>query len=106
MRSTCRRSPTRAILWRSWRRARISGFPSGLEKKTLDGYDVLVDKSNGYMIFLDGLTNEVSESIIKSQYPSIESKYKENIAAQSGTYIGGSEYTLNGRVYFGISYYI
>ena len=81
-------------------------IPSGLEKKTLDGYNVLVDKTNGFMFFLDGLSNEVSESIIKSQYPSVESKYRDNITSQGGTYIGASEYVLNGRTYFGISYYV
>ena len=81
-------------------------IPTGLEKKTLDGETALVDSTNGYMIFLEGLTDEESLADVKTQYPSYEEKYKQEITAQGGTYIGASEYTLTGRKYFGVSYYI
>lgn len=81
-------------------------IPTGLEKKTLDGETALVDSTNGYMIFLQGLTDEESLADVKTEYPAYESKYKQEVTSQGGTYIGANEYTLNGRKYFGISFYI
>ena len=80
-------------------------IPTGITKNSQNGVTFLTNKTEGYIFSLNGLTDEARLVDVKNSYSSVEATYKTKIESMGGIYTGASEYTLNGRTYFGISYY-
>lgn len=81
----------------------IDGFefaiPSGYVKKITDGYNVLVDSTNGMMFYIKGITNEASYEEFKLSMKQNESTIKSNLESSGATYVGISDYVVNGNSY-------
>ena len=81
----------------------VDGFefaiPSGYVKKVTNGYNMLVDSTNGMMFYIKGITNEATFEEFKVAMKQNESTIKSNLESSGAVYSGISDYTVNGNSY-------
>ena len=80
-------------------------IPSGYVKKVVNGYNMIVDSTNGVMFYVEGLSNEGTYEEFKAEFKKQEANFKSSFESSTSgaTYIGMSEYTVNGHNYFSVA---
>ena len=80
-------------------------IPSGYVKQVINGYNMLVDSTNGVMFYIDGLSNEKTYEEFKIEFKNKEAEIKSSFesSVDGVVYNGISDYTVNGHNYYSAS---